>query len=147
MNNFKVCISYTAKANEQNQWDYALSNFKPDQLFVLNRKNQEVQKSNVVGKATQIQSLTELPEDHKLVLLAPLNSMYMKDEKINLMEYKHPEDKVIYFAGDDSSFLIPDEFERYPDEIIYVPTDTKDDMYSWVAMAVVLYDRKLKSNS
>ena len=139
----KVCIPYTSIESEQMGWDYLLSNFQPDEIFILAKPGQELPATNVFGKGTLIHSYKELPEDHDLVLLAPKEGTYIQGDR-PIFSFVHPK-YPIYIVGENHKIIHPDEFEgRKIDYKVYIPTDTKDEMFNWTAMTVILYDRKIK---
>ena len=139
-----VCIPYTNDEHEQNQWDYVLSNFKPDEIFILNPEEKELPKTNVFGKGRIIKSLEELKE-YNIIFLAPEHGRYIQG-KTNIFDLKHPENAA-YVVGSNHVYPTTDNyFDKYIKHYVFIPTDTKDDMYNWVAMAIILYDRKLKMN-
>ena len=121
-----------------NQWDFVLCNFKPDKIFIVGNK-EEAMISNPLKTATWISSYEELP-DLPLVVTAPIHGRYFKG-RIPLSEFEHPKE-AIYIFGSDSE-VMQDDFKKanYP---VYIPTDTTDDMYSFVAYATVAWDRRMK---
>jgi len=121
-----------------NQWDYVLCNFKPEELYLIGYKEKAFI-SNPLKQAKFINSYSELP-DLQLVVMAPPHGRNFAG-RIPLSEFEHPKD-CIYIFGSDSE-IMEDEFNRanYP---VYIETDTKDDMYSFVAYAVTAWDRRMK---
>jgi tRNA(Leu) C34 or U34 (ribose-2'-O)-methylase TrmL len=84
----------------------------------------------------------ELP-DVPLVLLQPDNGKFIKGT-VSLEQFEHPED-CVYLFGPDTYHLHPDLLGREPDHVVYIPTDTQRDMFSFVAYAVTMWDRKMKA--
>lgn len=124
-----------------NQWDFVLCNFEPNEIYILGDKDNATI-SNPLKKAKWIKSYDELP-DLPLVIMAPKHGRYFKG-RIPLKEFEHPMD-AIYIFGSDSN-VMQDEFKKanYP---VYIETDTNDDMYSFVAYAVMMHDRKMKNGN
>jgi hypothetical protein len=83
---------------------------------------------------------SDLPEDLTWVLLQPDNGKYVQGTT-SLEKFEHPAD-ALYIFGPDKDFLkwLP----REPDHFVYIPTDTQRDMFSFMAAAVTLWDRKTK---
>ena len=136
-----VCFSVSTVAFQQ-QWDYVLCNFEPDEIYVLG----ELPDATTLNKkCTNITTADDFP-DVPLVLLAPDNGRYIQGTT-SLDEFTHPED-CIYMYGSDALYM-NEEFlgKRKPDHIVYIDTDTKDDMYSFVSYGVVMYDRRVKWQS
>lgn len=137
---FDVCIFQIHSPEWQNQWDYVLRNFQPDNVYVI---GDELPASKPFLNATLISGIEDLPKDKSLVLLSPENARYYKGRK-NLFSFEHPDNTIYLFGGDDMN-LKPEMFKkRKPDYKIYILTDTDDEMYSWVAAAITLYDRRFK---
>ena len=59
-------------------------------------------------------------------------------------EFTHPKDATYLFGPDEVP--MPKAFldGRQPDHLVYVPTDTHRDMFSFVTFAVVAWDRRMK---
>ena len=139
-----VCLPLPHNGQYQDQWDYVLSNFNPDTVFVIgDEKNAPTTNVFAKLKATYVKDASELP-DTKLVVLAPDNGRYIVGNE-DLKDFVHPED-VIYLFGGDVEWLWPEQLgDRVPDHLVYIDTNTHDDMWSWVAYAVVAWDRRMKS--
>lgn len=139
-----ICIPYINRASEQTNWDYLLSNFQVDKIFIKGKDGDEVYHSNVFGQGEFITEYSQLPKNTTKVLLNPDNAKYLKGE-FNLIDFSHPED-VVYIVGPNNVPLSLEDFEDCDlDYIVFIPTDTKDDMFNWVAAVVTLYDRKVKN--
>lgn len=136
-----VVITATSHANFQQQWEYALSNFQPNAVYAFGGLPMT---GTVVGVATEITSPSELPEDHTLVLLAPQNGLNLQGDE-PLSTFVHPEN-VVYWFGDDSRHIQAEVFnDRAPDHLVYINTDTNDQMYSFSSYLVVAWDRRCKA--
>lgn len=140
---YSVCLSLPSKPELQKQWDFVLSNFPPDSLYVIGDEA-NAPSTNVFAKqgATYIETAEELP-GLPLVILAPAHGKYVSGET-PLTDFEHPED-VIYLFGPDHLFLSSDQLgQREPDETVFIPTASTDDMYGHVAYAVTIWDRTVK---
>lgn len=133
-----VVVTGASSANLMKQWEYILSNFKPDVLYVDGVTSNW---SSYIS-AQPLVSLDKLPGE--LVVMAPITGRYVQGEK-SLSTFSHPTD-VTYWFGQDHRNLDPDRFSnRKPDHLVYIDTDTKDQMYAHVAYAVVVWDRRMKA--
>lgn len=132
-----VCMQ-TRGTHSTKQWDYVLSNFELSPNHVWHRG--ELQ--NYTGKFQQcITNVDELPEV-PLIIIQPQEGKYITG-KISLATFEHPKN-AIYFFGADHEHLTPGELgSRIPEYQVYIPV--KGEMFSWVAAAVVLYDRIIKA--
>ena len=138
-----VCFAYTESANWQQQWEYVLSHFQVDGAYVHGVDGRPAMVGTVLSKAVPIASTSELPADASLVLLSPTNALNVAGDQ-SLVDFAHPAD-AIYYVGSDSRHLQAEAFDgREPVHKVYVPTDSADQMYSFVALAVALYDRRIK---
>lgn len=139
-----VCIPYTNLSWEQQNWDYLLSNFKPDVIYVWGDENIKLPNTNVLGKSLIVRSWAKLPQDIPFVFLSPSHAHRMPGV-IPLIEFEHPTN-AIYIVGTNNLFADETNFEsgKLPEHKVFIPTDTKDDMFNWTAMTVALYDRRIK---
>lgn len=124
-----VAFPTPSQENFKQQWEFVLSHFCPDQVYSFGKEG-----------------LENLPREIPLVLLAPTNGTNIVGTE-SLENFEHPED-VVYLFGSDSrhvehSLLV----DRKPDHLVYVETDTRDQMYSFVCWAVVAWDRRMKEKS
>lgn len=123
-----------------NQWDYALTNFPPDELFVVGNLGDYT--SKIVGRAILLDSVADLPLK-PLILMAPANGMNIAGDW-SLVNFNHPAEAV-YLFGSDTGFLSEVDLDgRAVDYKVYIPTASDDEMYSFMAAAVTLYDRLVK---
>ncbi len=125
-----VCITLSGGTLDT-QWEFVLSNFEIDELYLLGGAEPS---SKLMEAGTRISSIAEI--DHPVVVMAPLRGRYVQGE-IPLNEFKHPEDAVYVFGSDKLHM----ELDTEPEHKVYIPTATKDEMYSHVAAAVTLWDR------
>lgn len=139
-----VCIPLPHNGQYQDQWDYVLSNFNINSLYVIGDVK-DAPRTNVFAKlnATYIDSAADLP-DVPLVVLAAFDGRQIRGD-IDLADFKHPDDAVYLFGGD-VEWLTHDQLGgRVPDHLVFINTDTHDDMWSWVTYAVVAWDRMMKN--
>ncbi len=129
----------------QTQWDYILSSFPPDKLLVVESNPDDAPSTNVFSRleAKYLDSLRGT--SGTLVVLASTNGSYVKGVE-SLAEFVHP-DEVIYYFGGDKSFLGLEQIGRPPDHKVFIPTASKDDLFSWQAYAMVAWDRVMKSTT
>ena len=132
----KVCLKYNQNQQFMNQWDYVLCNFKPEETYIIGYKEKAFI-SNPLKQAKFINSYSELP-NLPLVVMAPSHGRNVKGI-IPLSKFEHPED-CIYIFGSDSEIME----EIYAHFKVFIETDTTDDMYSFVAYAVTMHDRRMK---
>lgn len=136
---FDICIVASPGETWETQWSYLLSHFKPRTLYVIGEIDPRVRP--FVGYKS-VTTAEEVPG--KLVVASPASSRYIPGNQ-SLLTYKHPED-CCYMFGADNAHLSTDHLgERVPLDTIFIPTDTADTMYSFMAGALVLYDRKMKN--
>lgn len=130
-----VCFPY---ATDQNQWDYVLSNFKPETIWILNAPED----ARLPKGARRLNTAEDLP-DNPLVVLAPKEGRFVKGE-MSLVDFEHPEDAVYLFGQNNQNLSELELGNRVPDHVIYIPTSDHVEMYSWTAYAVTYWDRSMK---
>lgn len=139
-----VVVTHTTAGERRNQWEYVLSNFKPDQVYIYGSPGCSDVWSRYI-KPVEISSVVELP-GYPLVVLSPVTARNLPGE-ISLADLQHPS-KCIYWFGSDSQNLEEVIFKhRKPDYLVHIPTDTKDQMYSWVSYGVTMWDRRFKDGN
>lgn len=134
-----IAIHGTTDSNLLKQWEYVLSHWRPDILYWLG-SHPIPEASNTLERARRSdwRDLT-----HPLVVLAPRSGRYVQG-KVSLAEFAHPDD-ACYAFGSDAENLDPDAVRiANPEHLVYIPTDTIDQMYAHVACAVTLWDRQVK---
>lgn len=137
------CLAYTRDDREQYNWDYVLSNFQVDQIYVYGPPGMDLLHNNVFKKAILIQTVDQLPTTFPLIALSPITGRHVKGSE-SLITFSHPRE-AIYLTGPDNLNLSSDQLgNRIPDHAVYIPTSTHDEMCSFVAAAVALYDRRVK---
>lgn len=135
-----IYVVITAQSS-QPDWDFILCNFAPDVIFVHGDAG-EID-STVLGQCQSINGPEDLPLGVSLVLLAPDNGAYLQGDE-SLAGFVHPEN-VAYWFGSDSNHIQAEVFNnRAPDHIVYIPTDSIDQMYAAASWAVVSWDRRSK---
>lgn len=140
-----ICLTLPGTGGTQDQWDYALSNFKPDHLYVIGDEALAPE-TNVFSKlsATYIEGADTLPTGSDLVVMSPENGVYLPGE-VSLADFAHPSN-AIYLFGPDKHHLNDDDHLRgaIPNHLVYIPTDSRDNMWSWTAYCVTMWDRRMK---
>lgn len=135
---FSVVIPAFHNGHEQNQWEFVLSNFKPDKMYMWRAAPGD---SEIRG-AARIQNISDIAHEGRIVVLAPYNGRNIQGD-IPLPDYDHPED-AIYVVGSNHVTIEAEDLGNLQYDKVYIPTDSQHDMYSFVAVAVALYDRKVK---
>lgn len=125
---FALCIAIPENEEFRAHWDHVRANFAVDEFFVI-------------GEG-YLSSAWGLP-DQPLVLLQPNNGRHIRGVT-NLTEFMHPIDATYLFGPDEQPMQPAFLDGRVPDHCVYIPTDTQRDMFSFVAFAVVAWDRKMK---
>lgn len=136
---FGVCFRYDRHGWIQNQWEFVLSHFVPDDVWV--RGAPDDWKS--YHKPVHIETAKELPKERPLIVLAHPQGRYVQGVE-SLGIFEHPKDAIYLFGGDDVLLTEEDDLGRKPDAIVYIPVK-KYEMYSFVAAAITLYDRLVKN--
>ncbi len=140
---FGVCFFPTRKADALNQWSYVLSHWRPNYVFLLTSSENPAYMHKHVRDATHIVTADALP-DLPMVLLAPQDGRFYQGDQ-NLATFTHPKE-CVYMFGPDHHHLSEDEMgNRVPDHLVYIETDSNDEMYASIAAAVTLFDRKVKN--
>lgn len=138
-----VCLPLPDTGSHQIQWDYVLSNFAADTVYVVGDEGDApAANAFAAGRATYLGSPADIPASAgKRVLLAPSHGRYVAGVT-DLAGFDHPGDACYVFGGDKSHMTV-DDWE--PSHTVFVPTDSSDDMWSWVAYGVVVWDRRVKA--
>ena len=118
-----LCIALPETEDIRAHWDHVRAHFNNDAFYLI-------------GEA--------IPDDIPLVLLQPDNGKFVRGT-VSLEKFNHPEN-AIYMFGPDKHFFYS-ELMPEPDHIVYSPTDTDRDMFSFVAFAVTMWDRRMKRDS
>ena len=132
---FDVCLIGSG-GHWENQWSFVLSHFKPRKVYLIGDMSERLRLD-----VTKIETAEEI-EGH-LVVLAPSNGYEIIGE-VALPDYEHPENCTYLFGSDHEHLTSKFMGERLADTSVYIPTETHDNMYSFVAGAITLYDRYIK---
>ena len=128
---YGVCIPKDINSWEQNQWSFVLSHWKPDKIYLV---------GDGPGELKGADCIDTVPSWDNTVLLAPPNGYYFKGQT-SLSDFEHPED-CLYIFGSNHHHLSTDYLgDAQITDSVYIPTDGHAEMYSFVAAAVVFYDR------
>lgn len=134
-----VCFVSPRNDEWRDQWDYVLSHWQPDRVWVVG----QLWKSNSLLNAGIVDTIDELPDIAPKYITAPDIGRYIQGET-SLAQFEHPDD-CIYIFGPDDNYLRPDEIDMTRIAgTIHISVPGNPDMYSFVSAAVVLYDRALK---
>lgn len=127
----------------ENQWDYLLSNFAPDMFWLIHPDN-HVPGCKLCKAAPRIKTCGELPKDVPLVLMTNRDARYIKGDT-PLLSFEHP-DNAIYMFGSNNEKLFEGEGSYFEDRIadhkVFIPLDSKHEMFSWIAGGITFWDRK-----
>jgi len=141
---YSICLFLETQQPEwHNQWSYILNHFSPQNLYIVGNED-DIQRGYIsFANAIQINHLSELP-DTSLVLMQPVTAQHIIPDT-NLIQFIHP-DSCTYIFGADNSFMAQMCIDTCTiDHKVYIPTDNELEMYSWIAGALTLYDRKVKN--
>jgi len=150
-----VCLCYESRLWVMNQWDYVLTSFAVDQVFILAHEDVEEDSLRITRfrpkdaapakKGMLIKTAEDLPTNASLTVLAPAAGRHFQGKEC-LHSFQHP-GNVIYMFGSDGRNLCEAELgTREPDHAVYIESEANE-LYAHVAAAIVLYDRKRKSMS
>ena len=139
-----VCIPYDSSDLYNNQWSFVLSHFKVDQIYLMGVPKNEKINLHYLKDAVHVKTAEDLPKDIPLVLLAPESGHNIQGSE-SLIAFKHPADVIYLFGSDHVHFSEDNLGKREPEFKIYIPTTTKDQMYSFVSGAITLYDGIIKN--
>lgn len=143
---FGVCLCPHRNDEVNNQWSYVLTSWPPADVYlhaaISNPFELKGNRLKHLRDAVCVKTLSELPSDQEIVLLASKQGLYVSG-KTSLVDFDHPENCIYVFGNDDD--LMTAEFfgDRTPDHIVYIPTN--EELSSHTAGAIVLYDRATKN--
>lgn len=126
---FGLCIALPETEEIRTHWDHSRANFPSDEFFVIGE--------GFLGSAA------ELPSDRVLVVIQPEFAANFQGT-IKLGDFAHPKDAIYLFGPDKNIMSRAFLGRREPDYRVYIPTGTRRDMFSYVAYAVVAWDRMMK---
>jgi hypothetical protein len=140
---FSVCLVIEDREPEwYNQWGYVLSHWKPEFLYLIGEEINVAYKPFRQG--ILVQSAEEINHGPLVLLQPQVAKITLPNE--SLVPFVHPASCVYMFGADRQDFSSVFLGNRQPDNIVYIPTEGDMEMYSWVAGAVTMYDRLLKSH-
>lgn len=128
---------WPAHGRDENEWDYVLSHIVPDALYVMGPYPCT---NNVLRDAPCVATAADLPDD-PLVLVVPQSARNFTPT-VSLLDFTHPADAVYLFGPNNEHLTDDDMGGRSPDHIIYIPTDTTDEMFNYVACMVTMWHRR-----
>lgn len=132
---FRIAI-WPQNGAEENQWDYVLSNLKPDETYVLGPYQCT---NNVLRDAPRLETLEDAP-DVPIIILAPLTSRQFVPE-ISILDFEHPED-ALYVFGPNNEHLMPEDVGGREYTALNIPTDTTDEMFNYSAYLITAWERR-----
>lgn len=126
----------------QKQWDYALLTLRMDKIYVIGKKKDKPL-SKIFHDCIMISGIADLPKTTPLIIINPENGRYVQGVT-SLVDFTHPA-SAIYLFGSDEGFLSPNNLKGHSiKDKVYIPAETDDQMFSYMAFAVVMWDRKMK---
>ena len=141
---YDVCLVAQRDHDWLNQWSYVLTSFPAVNIFCIDQGNViSLRNYRPLDLATRILTVDELPNSKPLIAFQPENARFFPGTE-NILSFVHPSE-CIYIFGNDHTHLSADELgTRIPDSIVYIPTATNDELFSFVAGGIALYDRIAK---
>lgn len=121
----------------ENQWAYVLLHFQPRNVYVFSGGLW----ATPFNGAIEVATAEDIPGT--LVLMAPPNGKNYQGST-TLADFTHPADCCYVFGYDQKDLSAAEMGARELAYSVYIPTDTTDQMFSWVAAAVTLHDRRAK---
>ena len=138
---FSVALIGPVTGGELLHWDYQLSHWKPKDVFLIGPWDDMETRSKPFLKALKVKTVSGIVGKPK-VLLAPQSGQAYKGQQ-NLVDFEHPEN-ACYVFGSNHKHVTEEVVGCEPDHRVFIPTATQDEMHSYVAYAVTMYDRKVK---
>lgn len=138
-----ICYGHNTNGYYRTQWLCNVTGFSPSAAY---ERGLPLDVPNPEGVLSCL-TAADLPLDAELVVLSPKTARIIKPT-MSLSEFQHPE-RAVYFFGKDTVFLSEEELGgRKPDHVVYIPVASGkecDEIYSFVAGAIVLYDRQVRA--
>jgi hypothetical protein len=128
---------WPADSQEENEWDYALRNLRPDTIYLM---GPYVGKNNVLRGAPHIDTFADLPEG-EIVLLAPQTARNFVPT-VALPDFVHPETATYIFGPNNQHLTLEHTGGRDVDYIVCIPTDSTDGMFNYASYLVTMWDRR-----
>lgn len=135
----RLCFEQQTDMGCKTQWHHVLNNFQPDEVCIVGSQQEG---KLIWPNATYLNSYSDLIPLGSLIIASPETGQSIPGT-LNLKDFTHPEDAT-YVFGHDNLILQASEFEGKTYSAVYVPT-IEMEMWSWVAAAVILYDRLVKN--
>lgn len=129
--------TYIETGSFENEWDYALSNFSPDVLQLVDTGFQPT--NNMMRNLTLHEDWSTLGPG-PIVLMAP-ETMRNFTPTISLLDFQHPED-ALYVFGPNNLHINEEVGDRVPDHVVSIPTDTNDEMFNYMAYIITAWHRR-----
>lgn len=130
----------------QKMWDYLLSHYVPNVLYLITTlTKEELRHNNVMKSAIIIDDVNKIPDDISLILMAPKDGRFIQGH-ISITDFEHPTEAIYMFGPDNNNLDMSIFVSRKPNEYVYIPTETHHEMYAVTAATITLYDRMVKSN-
>ena len=127
-----VCLIASSEEHWGNQWGYVLSHCQPDRLYNVGDFDRSIKPFK---HAIQIDSAAELPDDGPIFHITPAG-------KTPITAFIHPGVSTYIFGPDDRNVSKELHGARIADTV-RIDTDNDLEMYSWVAGAIILHDRRM----
>lgn len=141
---FGVCYYQPDKESYKDQWDFTLSHWQPDFVYVIDT---ELRNSKPLSTATLIKNTEELLKIElppiPLILIQPETGSNWQGD-VPLPDFVHPK-HAIYMFGPDNSNLVDILGDRIPKYKVFIPTSFDLTMWSFTAASIVFYDRLTKN--
>lgn len=96
--------------------------------------------NNILRDAPKIKTFDDLPAG-EIVVLAPDTSRNFVPT-VDLPDFKHPENAIYIFGPNNQHLSSEDVGDRPADHVVRIPTDTKDEMFSYVAYIITAWHRR-----
>lgn len=136
---FGICYGYTVNGYHRTQWLQLITAFKPDYAWEIGLDQDLPNIEGVQG----IQSAGELPPEMDLVVFSPTSARHIIPT-ISLPDFQFANNQ-IYMFGPDTECLSETQLGNTTNyTVVSIPTcsdDEKDELFSFQAGAVVLYDK------
>ena len=129
---FSVCICSATGAWWANQWGQLLSHWLPEFVYFQGEVDNRVGIS-FDSPVVYIDTAEEIPEEPTLVALSPASGRFVAGTE-SLEPFVHPESCVYMFGPDHLHLSEVQLGERVPDHVVYIPSETHHEMYSWMAL-------------
>lgn len=141
---FELCFHYSHNPLHQDQWDLIVEHFAPGKVWLLGEPVEErkLSKPLRLADAQFIQSIDDIGTPN-LVLMSPVTARFHPGS-VSIDDFTHP-DPCVYLFGPDNSHLLLTDVLREPDYNVFIPLADDAEMYSFMAAALTLYDRKLRN--